>query len=339
MHYPYEFAKDKVAVSYGIIKEINKEEEYDFNHYCSTTKGSSGSPILNLSNNKVVGIHKFASNEEFNIGAFLYYPLKEFIDKYKMNEKEKEKKKERRKREYENIEDDYFDYRELKQFLNEIDSKKKNIILLSTGSYNPVHRMDLQIHNTAYNYLKDKFNVICSFISPSADCNVAYKDNILIPFEERCEMIKEAIQYYINREIYEPNFRIFLHNWEGSHNYSIDLPTVISEIQYKINKYYKQYNIRVLYICGMDYYLKYKNDLRQNVVVVDRKPYTNTRYETNEKNYVYLLKDEKNEPYSSTEIRNAFFQTGDLIEIKKITFPNVARMFIDFYIKEVKKCQ
>ena len=68
------------------------------------------------------------------MGAFLYYPLKEFIDKYKINEKEKE----RRKREYENDEDDYFDYRVLKN-LNKIDSKKKNIILLSTGSYNPVH--------------------------------------------------------------------------------------------------------------------------------------------------------------------------------------------------------
>ena len=139
LHYPIEFAKDKVAVSYGIIKEINKEEEYDFNHYCSTTKGSSGSPILNLSNNKVVGIHKLSSNEEFNMGAFLYYPLKEFIDKYKINEKEKEKKKEKKEKEkerriFKNVEDDYFYYGELKQYLNKIDNKKKNIILLSTGS-------------------------------------------------------------------------------------------------------------------------------------------------------------------------------------------------------------
>ena len=253
-------------------------------------------------------------------------------------EKEKEKEKKRRGREeYENAEDDYFDYRELKQCLNNLDSKKKNIILLSTGSYNPVHRMHIQIFNTAYNQLKDKYNVICCFISPSADCYVASKGNILIPFEDRCEMVYEAIQYYTTREIDDPNFRIYLHEWEGSHYYFIDFPQVISEIQYKINKYYKQYNIRVLYVCGMDHYLKCRYALRQNVVVIDRKPYINTRYETNEKNYVFILKDEKCEPFSSTEIRNSFFQTGDLNEIKKITFPNVAKMIIDFYEKEVQK--
>ena len=152
-------------------------------------------------------------------------------------------------------------------------------------------------------------------------------------------MILEAISYYVSREIIDPNFRIYVHKWEGSHEYYIDLPLVISEIQHKINKYYKQYDIRVLYICGMDYYLKYKNYLRLNVVVFDRKPYTNPGYETNLKKYVYFLKDERNEPYSSTEIRKAFFQIGDLEKIKKITFPNVAKLVIDFYQKEDQKYQ
>ena len=252
-------------------------------------------------------------------------------------EKEKEKARGREREEYENAKDDIFDYRELKQYLNNLDSKKKNIILLSTGSYNPVHRMHIQIFNTAYNQLKDKFNVICCFISPSADCYVASKGNILIPFEQRCEMVYEAIAYYTTREIYDPNFRIFLHEWEGSHYYFIDFPEVINEIQYKINKYYQQYKIRVLYLCGMDHYLKCRYALRQNVVVIDRKPYKNTRNETNKKSNVFILEDEKSEPFSSTEIRDSFFQTGNLKEIEKITFPNVAKMVIDFYKKEAKK--
>ena len=33
LHYPTQFAKDKNGVFYGIIKEINKNIEYDFNHY------------------------------------------------------------------------------------------------------------------------------------------------------------------------------------------------------------------------------------------------------------------------------------------------------------------
>ena len=63
LHYPSFFAQDKVAVSYGIIKQINENEKNDFDHYCCTTKGSSGSPILNLSNNKIIGVHKLASKD------------------------------------------------------------------------------------------------------------------------------------------------------------------------------------------------------------------------------------------------------------------------------------
>ena len=44
-----------ICVSYGILNKISK---YDIIHLCSTDNGSSGSPILNLKNNKVIGIHK-----------------------------------------------------------------------------------------------------------------------------------------------------------------------------------------------------------------------------------------------------------------------------------------
>ena len=76
LHYPN---SKNVSVSYGYsIKELNK---YDIKHKCNTEAGSSGSPILNLSNNKVIGIHKSYINREdsFNIGTFLKYPLNELI--------------------------------------------------------------------------------------------------------------------------------------------------------------------------------------------------------------------------------------------------------------------
>ena len=53
-------------------------------HKCKTTNGSSGSPILNLLTNKVIGIHKSFSkntnndnNKEdcYNLGTLLKYPL------------------------------------------------------------------------------------------------------------------------------------------------------------------------------------------------------------------------------------------------------------------------
>ena len=71
---------DKVYVSYGIIKSIDATNNYDFRHYCSTDKGSSGAPILNIKTNKLIGIHKGAyNNYNFNKGTLLIFPLKEFI--------------------------------------------------------------------------------------------------------------------------------------------------------------------------------------------------------------------------------------------------------------------
>jgi hypothetical protein len=94
LNYQTSLGENKVAASIGKLIEINKDNNHDFNHFCFTTKESSGAPILNLSNNKIIGIHKSASKEQINIGSFLYYPLNEFIDEYnkrKNNKKEKKK--------------------------------------------------------------------------------------------------------------------------------------------------------------------------------------------------------------------------------------------------------
>ena len=67
------------AVSYGLLTSLDK---YEIKHICSTENGSSGSPILNLETNKVIGIHKEGSiNFEFNKGIYLKYILIDFIQK------------------------------------------------------------------------------------------------------------------------------------------------------------------------------------------------------------------------------------------------------------------
>ena len=73
----------KVAVSYGIIKNVL---DYDIKHVCCTEKGSSGSPILSILSQKVIGIHKGGKNH-FNVnkGTFLKNPINEFIIKYNKN--------------------------------------------------------------------------------------------------------------------------------------------------------------------------------------------------------------------------------------------------------------
>jgi surface protein len=76
--------EQKAAVSYGILKY---KDNFDLIHYCCTEKGSSGSPILKLSNNKVIGIHKEGSKFDYNKGTFLKEPIIEYINNYKNSNK------------------------------------------------------------------------------------------------------------------------------------------------------------------------------------------------------------------------------------------------------------
>ena len=84
LHYPN---GGNISVSYGY--GIKKDSQYDIRHLCNTNLCSSGAPILNLSNNKIIGIHKGciqkSGNNLHNIGTFLKYPLKD-LSKSKSNE-------------------------------------------------------------------------------------------------------------------------------------------------------------------------------------------------------------------------------------------------------------
>ena len=78
--YIVQYTCNKLSVSYGALSRIDEDINYEFYHKCSTDIGSSGAPVFNIYNNKVIGLHK-QGNIEFNenIGTFLSYPIKEFI--------------------------------------------------------------------------------------------------------------------------------------------------------------------------------------------------------------------------------------------------------------------
>ena len=78
--YLLQYPGNNIMVSYGILTTINN---YDIIHKCCTEKGSSGSPILNLNTNKVIGIHKGSTNFNFNEGTLLKCPLNDFLNKNK----------------------------------------------------------------------------------------------------------------------------------------------------------------------------------------------------------------------------------------------------------------
>ena len=80
LHYPN---GEKMEYSIGVIKNISLDN-CDIQHYCATKDGSSGCPIINLSNYKVVGVHKAAMEiKNWNLGTLLKGPIEDFNKLYK----------------------------------------------------------------------------------------------------------------------------------------------------------------------------------------------------------------------------------------------------------------
>ena len=87
LQYHRNIDEQKAAVSYGILKNI--EDKYNIIHYCYTDQSSSGSPILNISNKRIIGIHSciVKNNEQYyNRGILLKYPINEYLNDIKIEQ-------------------------------------------------------------------------------------------------------------------------------------------------------------------------------------------------------------------------------------------------------------
>ena len=75
--------EDKKAMSIGVINKIEKKNKsFTLFHTCGSEQESSGSPIIILSNHKVIGINrKNFSNEKLNKATLLQFPIKKFLAK------------------------------------------------------------------------------------------------------------------------------------------------------------------------------------------------------------------------------------------------------------------
>ena len=82
LHYP---KGGKVEYSVGTIKKINNN---NIEHLCASDEGSSGGPLMNLSNYKVIGIHKGGQKvKNWNLGSPIATSIHQFIKLKEANTK------------------------------------------------------------------------------------------------------------------------------------------------------------------------------------------------------------------------------------------------------------
>jgi hypothetical protein len=72
---------NETSLSFGKLIEIN---DRNINHNCPTKYDSSGSPIINLSNNRIIGIHKGVNklNKNIQMGTLIKYVIERFNKAY-----------------------------------------------------------------------------------------------------------------------------------------------------------------------------------------------------------------------------------------------------------------
>jgi nicotinic acid mononucleotide adenylyltransferase len=83
----------------------------------------------------------------------------------------------------------------LSEILTNLQTNKLLAVLVGTGSYNPVHVGHIEIFKLAKEKLKDKFEIIGGFISPSHESYVSSKylsSSDYIPIDDRLKMIELA---------------------------------------------------------------------------------------------------------------------------------------------------
>ena len=214
LQYPELEYDQKACVSYGVLIDI--KDENIMTHFCCTYPGSSGSPILKISNNKIIGIHKGSRNKnDGNAGLFLKNSIIEFGQDINIIKKNRniEKKEENVK---------YFNFlKHIKSFFNKNDSKEVNDnqkgIDYSNNDNNNNNNIIIE------NEIKEKENV-GKFITQ----NEIKKNDIILKLKVGKNDINENIYFFDASQLW--NFKL-------SNKYNTKI--LINEKNYKYEKYFK----------------------------------------------------------------------------------------------------
>ena len=134
----------KCSFSIDLLERIYKEK---MEYFCSTDYGSSGSPILCISNFKVIGVHKGRTHFKFNEGSFIKFAIENFQKAYSYDIKKR------------NLLEEGFNQLYFEEKIFSQTTKNKNFCLESFKFEINNNKRDI-INNKKINYLNNSVNYI-----------------------------------------------------------------------------------------------------------------------------------------------------------------------------------
>jgi len=181
---------------------------------------------------------------------------------------------------------------------------RQRVVLLMTGSLNPVHKLHMQSFEIAKRGLEQdaKLVVVGGLLSASHDDYVGRKVRAdLIPFVDRAALCRLAVN---------DSKWVDFDEWEGRQAGFRDFPAVARHVVDQLNKDVPKLNLRVLYLCGSDHCAKchlYNGISRDVGVCVVARPGAPLRTEFLREGVAYLVTDAEasESDVSSTLVRQA----------------------------------
>ncbi|CAF0887824.1 unnamed protein product [Adineta steineri] len=140
-----------------------------------------------------------------------------------------------------------------------------NCVLLTTGSFNPVHPLHFQNLLRVKEYLEHEqqppWNVLAGYISPTHDSYVHSKlgDPAWIPAKDRCRLCEGAIEYEGSQLSSWISVSRGESEWDGGF---VDFGPVTENLRDFLNttlvgqENILQHPLRVVYVCGLDHFNK-----------------------------------------------------------------------------------
>lgn len=223
---------------------------------------------------------------------------------------------------------------DFKQEYNNNDEPKKLAVVISTGSFSPMHDGHVDAMELAKKYIENElgYQVIQGVMSLSHDGYVSIKNNGIAK-------LHVGERTHLAYEILKNNKWITIDRFEGEYvSVPINFSTVIERIRKYIIKHNKNVNedLKVFYIFGADnaeFSYAFINNDKYHSICIERGKYdfSKIKEELNDNSNIHFIKNETlTSNYSSTEIRKNKVHSKKIADKKQIYFIRTDDVQLEF---------